>query len=339
MSIINDSISARNHRLNTSHLKPPPLISNKRKRATKIDHDGEEEEESEDEYDEITGQVKTTEKVPAWDHLIFDDQEKLLSVMERVEREEERKTRRERMIRDTKETEARELAEAVAASEAAQRELGNMSLPNSLGSSLLTTFPGSSSLSTPATARIKKDGTPALTASGKPKKEPKPKKKKDGPSVTARTMSEDVRKRMSDATALRSVGGRTFGWMNASGGATPGFGSPGTPGGMTKFAPASSLPPPNFATPTRLSNSSILPNPFGQNSTKPLPFSSLSKSNVPLLHDANRNEESLQSWQNDQKSVDLIDIMWALERERGMGTGRGSGSRSLTKAWSTKGRN
>ena len=52
--------------------------------------------------------------------------------------------------------------------------------------------------------------------------QPKKKKKKEGPGVTARNMSEDVRKKMSNAVASQAAGLSTgkYAWMNASAGAS-----------------------------------------------------------------------------------------------------------------------
>ena len=367
MSLINDSVAARDHRITASHLKPPPFIiqSRKRSRSTfgeedEMDQDDEEDEE----YDEITGEVIPKERVAAWDHIIFDDQEKILDVLERIEREQERQKRRERMIRDQKETEEKVLLDAIAASEAAERLAGGPSSTNFLPNSLLTSSvignpstPGGAPIPTTKTAqkaaaraalkaaaKLEPPGSAALTPTGKLKKEPKAKKKKDGPSTTARNLSEDVRKKMSDATALRSVGGKSFSWMTGGGG---GFGGGSTGGGGSggkgKFAPASTLPAPNFATPSR---SSPLPNnPFSSNPSsqqqqqqqqRSHPLSRMS--NLPAMHDANRNQFNLELWERSQKQVELGDMIFALERERGMGVGKGSGSRILTRAWAQRDR-
>jgi Transcription initiation factor TFIID component TAF4 family len=46
---------------------------------------------------------------------------------------------------------------------------------------------------------------------------PKKKRKKDGPGVTARNMSEDVRKKMSNAVASQAAGlGGKYAWMHAA---------------------------------------------------------------------------------------------------------------------------
>lgn len=341
MSLINDAIAARDHRVSAHHLRPPPFVSKKRSRT----HD-----EFDDESDRSEDETNGTELVPAWDHVIFDDQEKLLGVLERVDREEERKHRRTRMIRDQKEEEERELAEAIAASEAAERELNGQPPINPL----LTSLPGTAP-STPGPSKLSKTATPATkdtpggvapygyTASGKIRKEPKPKKKKEGAAMTARTMTEDVRKRLADQTALRSVGGRSFSWMSTGGNGSPGgFGSPSPASSLNKakFAPASSLPAPNFATPSRpssgLANSSSL-NPYGGRASTLGTNGLMRMSNLPARHDVSRNEFTLNEWEDSKRQVEMGDLVFALERERGMGVGRGSGSRSLTRAWTTRG--
>ena len=63
------------------------------------------------------------------------------------------------------------------------------------------------------------DGAPAEGEEGGPKK----KKKKEVPGVTARNMSEDVRKKMSNAVASQAAGLGTgkYAWMSAASAATP----------------------------------------------------------------------------------------------------------------------
>ena len=49
----------------------------------------------------------------------------------------------------------------------------------------------------------------------------KKKRKKDGPGVTARNMSEDVRKKMSNAVATQAAGLGKYSWMTAANASTP----------------------------------------------------------------------------------------------------------------------
>jgi len=141
----------------------------------------------------------------------------------------------------------------------------------------------------------------------KPKKE---RKKKEKP-VSAKNMSEDVRKRLTDQTALASMGGRSFAW--ASGGAAP---SPLGPrgGGGDKGKGASSQP----GTPTAGADSGSAAN--------------LARlANVPPRHDANRLASERAAWATDHKLVQLSDLLFAVDRERGTGVDRGSGKHVLKK--------
>lgn len=360
MSLINDSVAARDHRVTATHLRSPPFVAAKRKRRDD-DEEGEGEDEDDDEdaeadEDDLMGLGTTTAKkerelVPAWDHAILDDQEKILAVLERVDREEERRRRRERMIRDEREREAQELAEAIAATEAEEAEEDAAGEGTSMGRG------GGASSATPGpSSRI---GSPAPDGSMTPQSKRKYKKKvKDdgtttpvvkkkkilGPAVTARTMSEDVRKRLSDQTAMRSAGGRTFSWLNpgAGGGSGSGssklasFGSP-TPGGASgtpfsakpMFAPSYSLPAPTFGTPSRASGLQQSTTALGALNSHPL--SRLA--HVPPLHDASRAFQAKEEWEQRKKQVELGDMVWALERERGMGV---NGRKSLMRTVATR---
>ncbi|GAA5873229.1 hypothetical protein JCM16303_001059 [Sporobolomyces ruberrimus] len=157
-SLINSSISARDHRQNSSHFKPPPFVpvsasstrnrnSNKRKRKRRdpmtgdvimdegedgegIDEDEEmnssENENGDDQEDDLDEEEKERRKrlkVPAWDALVYDDPERYLTLLERVDRAEEAKNRRERMSRDVQEQRERDEAEEMYASELARKAM------------------------------------------------------------------------------------------------------------------------------------------------------------------------------------------------------------------------
>ncbi|KAI0751170.1 transcription initiation factor TFIID component TAF4 family-domain-containing protein [Daedaleopsis nitida] len=88
------------------------------------------------------------------------------------------------------------------------------------------------------------NGTTADGAGGEEESGPKKKKKKEGPGVTARNMSEDVRKKMSNAVASQAAGLGTgkYAWMSSATAAAPAKPKPaarsGTP--ATTTTPASS---------------------------------------------------------------------------------------------------
>ncbi|KAI0755443.1 transcription initiation factor TFIID component TAF4 family-domain-containing protein [Irpex lacteus] len=120
---------------------------------------------------------------PMWSLVIRADVSKQLAAIEKVEREEELKVRRERKERA-------DMAAAHAAALANQANGAAMAVDNA-----------------------------ESTEDGQPKKK---KKKVDGPGVTARNMSEDVRKKMSNAVASQAAGlGQKYAWMNASAAAPP----------------------------------------------------------------------------------------------------------------------
>ncbi|GAA5870138.1 hypothetical protein JCM8547_006898 [Rhodosporidiobolus lusitaniae] len=352
------------------------------------DPDGDDDEDEEMLDASGSGESKR-QKVPAWDTLVYDDPERYLSVLERVEREEERRKRRERMVRDQREQEQRELAEAMAASEAARLALeAEGKGPD--GQPLAKAGKGEDDEEDGGGAGGRKGGkkkdakgkgkakdtapsTPGgkveLDKNGKPKKERKKKPPKGGVDSGTSTpaagtpvggggtgtknLAEDIKKRLTDQTALRSLGGQKFSWLNAGiGSPSPagGLGSVGGAGGLPKpkFAPGASslgsssgLPPPSFA-PTGGANgttSTSLLNP-ANNSSASASFASTaakantaaassalttSRLNVPPLHDAQRTQLAKNEWEAGHHVVELGDLLFALERERGMGVGRGSG--------------
>ncbi|GAA5898152.1 hypothetical protein JCM5296_002005 [Sporobolomyces johnsonii] len=372
MSLINASIAARDHRQSSSHFRPPPFVtaSNKRRRRDALDPDldEDEDEDEEDEMDETGGPSGSSKrpKVPAWDTLVYDDPERYLAVLERVDREEERKKRRERMLRDQKEQEERELAEAMAASAAAEKALAEEAGVSGGGGGGAEgkgkgkakggaeRFLAANNADGPSTPGGKGSETP-LGKDGKPKKERKKKAKPgaagaDGtpgsgastPSATtiARNMTEDVKKRLTDQVAMRSLGGNKFSWLNAGvGSPTPaGAGAVGGAGGLPKpkFAPASSLPPPSFTPLGGALPSTSLLNPANSSSAAAAGAAASSASaaanalttsrlNVPPLHDAQRTQIAKDTWQAGHHVVELGDLLFALDRERGMGVGKGAG--------------
>ncbi|BGP47054.1 hypothetical protein JCM10450v2_002906 [Rhodotorula kratochvilovae] len=384
MSLVNASIAARDHRQQASHFRVPPLVApqpaRKRRRRNPLDGEVDEDLGAEDDDEDVEmDDADAGVKVPAWDTLVYDDPERLLGVMERVDREEERKKRRERLVRDERENEERQLAEALAASEAARLELeeqqaaearkdaaeqaaedgagggGKKKKADAKGKGKAKEAGGA-----PGTPAGKGGDSPALGKDGKPKKERKKKAKgEDGASGTStpapgskggagaggKNLSEDIKKRLTDQTALRSLGGQKFSWLNAGiGSPSPAGGGPGglgTPGGLPKpkFAPASALPPPSFAPAGNggVGTSTSMLNPAnsggggrggsGGDSAASAAATALTTSrlNIPPLHDAQRTQLAREQWAAGHRVVEAQDLLFALDRERGMGTGRGSG--------------
>ncbi|BGP14933.1 hypothetical protein JCM10213_007266 [Rhodosporidiobolus nylandii] len=366
MSLINASVSARDHRQSSSHFRVPPFVapsssSRKRRRRDALDPDLDAEG---DEEDEEMSDGEAGEKRPAWDTLVYDDPERYLSVLERVEREEERKKRRERMLRDQREEEERQLAEAMAASEAARLALeAEGKGPD--GQPLKKGGEDEEEEGAPAGGKKKKgkgkEAAPS-TPMGKDGK-PAPKKKKKptaaekkaaaeaggasgastpasgAASAKSAALAEDIKKRLTDQTALRSLGGQKFSWLNAGMGSPSPAGGLGTAGGAgglpkPKFAPASALPRggANGAPSTSglnpansLSSSTTLPPASSNPAAAAQSALTTSRLNIPPLHDAQRTQLARDTWEAGHHVVELPDLLFALERERGMGVGRGSG--------------
>ncbi|GAA6014696.1 hypothetical protein JCM10207_006906 [Rhodosporidiobolus poonsookiae] len=371
---------------------PSSTTSRKRRRRGALDPDLDEDgnlfdDDSDDEMEDVLDAegAGARPKVPAWDTLVYDDPERYLSVLERVDREEERRKRRERMVRDQREQEARELAEAMAASEAARLALeaegkgpdgqplpqGKEKKPEAgpvkdvKGKGKGKAAAGGDAPSTPG-------GKGELGKDGKPKKSKKKKAATGGadagaggsgtstpasastlPASGTKNLAEDIKKRMTDQTALRSLGGQKFSWLNAGiGSPSPaGLGGVGGAGGLPKpkFAPGSALPPPSFtpiggaggggangaASTSGLNPANNATSTPGASSSTPAPASNptaqaaaaltTSRLNIPPLHDAQRTQLARDEWAAGHHVVELGDLLFALERERGMGVGRGSG--------------
>ncbi|THG96995.1 hypothetical protein EW026_g4936 [Hermanssonia centrifuga] len=196
---------------------------------------------------------------PMWSLLIRADVAKQLATIERVEREEEMKVRRERKERA-------EMQAAHSAAMQAQQSANGMTV----------------------------DGGDGMEESGPKKK----KKKVDGPGVTARNMSEDVRKKMSNAVASQAAGLGTgkYAWMTASSSAAAAKPKATSGGGLspaTTTAPSASQ---------------------GNGSTWARPY-------VPakITPGAPATKED-----DTRRTVTLRDAMFVIEKEKGHGGGRGA---------------
>lgn len=293
------AVEAKNHRIGASHLRPPPLYP--------ADPFSKGKRKRLD-YDDDEAELDEVKRKPMYDQVVYDDQERLLAVMARVEAEEERAARKARMDRDLDESAKAEAA--ASASAGAGGALGD----------------GSAGPGTPSTPS---------GAEGKPKKEKK--SKKQGPSVTAKNLSEDARARQSNQTAMRSVGGPSrYSWLSGGGGAAAGAGSftpasrlPGSAAGTPGLDGPKGLPAPKFApAPPTFASVSSLPRPGFPDGTSrlggPLPGPHEAVGGIGL---AGRPESA---------NVTVRDATFALERERGTGAGRGTGTKALYRAYAFK---
>ncbi|SGZ27661.1 BQ5605_C026g10158 [Microbotryum silenes-dioicae] len=304
MDLISNSIRVRDHRLNANHLRKPPF-DNQLKRRRRDQALGEEYRVHEE--DDMLQEGK---KEPVWDAVVYDEPEKALWVLEKVDREEERKRRRERVLRDEKEQEEKELREAVEASERAREEQER----DDIG------------ISTHGVDGTDQTTTNTLALTGNmetPKSNPllKKKKKRDlGQAAIAKNLSGDVQKRLTDQIAMRSLGGRSFSWLSGAGGAAAGGSSMLTP---NRPHNQSAIGTPTLGTTPSARSSSL--NPF--------PSSLNRLTTIPSLHDANRQKlDAEETWRQGTHVVELKDILFALDNQRGMGLGKGAGKVASLKA-------
>jgi len=128
--------------------------------------------------------------------------------------------------------------------------------------------------------------------------QPKKKKKKEGPGVTARNMSEDVRKKMSNAVASQAAGLSTgkYAWMNAATGTS---------------------------TPTKTKSTTSTNNNTTTTTTSAQPTtSSWARPYVSTTTKQNPSKEEKED--DSRRKITLRDALFVLEKERGHGGGRGS---------------
>ncbi|KAJ7269275.1 transcription initiation factor TFIID component TAF4, partial [Mycena haematopus] len=127
----------------------------------------------------------------------------------------------------------------------------------------------------------------------------KRKKKKDGPGVTARNMSEDVRKKMSNAVASQAAGiGGKYSWMNA---------------GNAAAAASKPIKPATPAT-TSSTNAATTTGGGGGWARAYVP----KKTDAPVVAPEPVEEDT-------RIAITIRDAQFVVEKERGHGGGRGSG--------------
>ena len=136
--------------------------------------------------------------------------------------------------------------------------------------------------------------------------QPKKKKKKEGPGVTARNMSEDVRKKMSNAVASQAAGLSTgkYAWMNAAAGASTSAktkSTTSTPGPSTNANNTTAT----TTTATTQSTASSWARPYVSSTTR-------------------QNSSKEEKDEDSRQKITLRDALFVLEKERGHGGGRGS---------------
>ena len=309
-TLLESMIEAKTHRVSGNHMRPPPMHPAR--------------------YD---GDLPA----PMWDTIMYDDVDKIISTFDRLEREEERQARKDRLARDQAEQEERERLERMAREAAENGEefvmptigLGDVSMADSAGA------PGGSMPGTPLSGSVGPGGTDLkgkgreLVGTGGPKEK---KRKRETPAQQARNMSDDVRKRLSDQTAQRKLGGKKFSWLSGGGGPGSSSDSPLGKKARPKFPP---LPPSNLSISTSFPGSPGLDGLLtgmtdgDGNPTSLNPPSGLGRlTSIPNIHEASRSVEDPAN-----RVITIRDALFVMENERGMGAGVGSGTKSMTRAY------
>lgn len=237
---------------------------------------------------------------PMWSILIRSDVAKQLAALEKAEREEETRIRKERKERA-------DLQAAHAAALAAQANAGAAGV--SSGAVASTSDGGG----------VAEDHDAMGTA--------KKKRKKEGPGVTARNMSEDVRKKMSNAVATQAAGlGGRYAWMtaaNASSGPPlkpkPAVTATTTTATTTTTTMAATTSPVAAATPAGTANIAM----SNTTATGTTTMSSWARPYVPIAKKS-ANSAKDESEHDTRTTITMRDAMFVIEKERGHGGGRGS---------------
>lgn len=298
-SLVEQMIQAKQHRTNTNHTRPPPMYKPR---------------------------FENDLPAPMWDQVLYDDVEKVLSTIDRVEREEERQARKNRLARDRAEQEERERNEFLA------QEDGGMKAGTSGTNGLRMDVDGSSAdlnkFGGP-TGAISMPGTPLSGASVDKKGIKEKKRKRETPAQTARNMSDDVRKKLSDQTATRAIGGKRHAWM---------IGGDGPTSNQKKVPSLQPLP-----SDLSINTSSLSAHPFPPQVLKEedgTPASGVLNTSTPLsalarLTGVPRGHEASKSKMDDPANmfVTIRDALFVMEGERGKGAGIGSGTRPLVRAY------
>ncbi|KAG2105037.1 transcription initiation factor TFIID component TAF4 family-domain-containing protein [Suillus discolor] len=150
-------------------------------------------------------------------------------------------------------------------------------------------------------------GGNAMAVDGDEEGGAKKKKKKEGPGVTARNMSEDVRKKMSNAVASQAAGiSSKYSWMNAANASTA----------AAKPKPAAS------STATTSTATTTTPATTTAPAASTAPATSWAR---PYIGGKKGSPTSPQTAEDDDRMlITMRDAMFAIEKERGHGGGRGS---------------
>ncbi|KIY49148.1 TAF4-domain-containing protein [Fistulina hepatica ATCC 64428] len=230
------------------------------------------------------------ERTPMWSIVVRRDVAKQIAVIERASREEEQRIRRERQERA--DLAASQAAAAAAAAAAASTEQTQSADP-----------------ATQQSEWMSEDGA-----------NPKKRRKKDqGPGVTAKNMSEDVRKKMSNAVATQAAGlGGRYAWMTA---ANASAATPPRPRQTAAASVPSSTANAASPAPTTTATASSWSRPYSATSVKraspaAIPIATTQTSTQPSATTTSKDDGML--------TVTMKDAVFAIGKERGHGGGRGA---------------
>ena len=245
-----------------------------------------------------------SDDTPMWKISLRSDVAKQLAVLEKVEREEEMKVRRERKERA-------EMTAAHAAVLAAQAS--GTAAASGLGVDTSGANGG------------------AMDEDGGVKK----KRKKDGPGVTARNMSEDVRKKMSNAVATQAAGlGGKYAWMNAANVNTPAPKPKPAPAAAIMSPASTTIPTAATATTTStttsgaasiaISGATATTSTATSNTATTTTTSSWARPYVPTKKSTSATLTQTTAEDDTRTTVTMRDAIFVVEKERGHGGGRGA---------------
>ncbi|WVO17952.1 hypothetical protein L204_105650 [Cryptococcus depauperatus] len=298
-SLINLSQSAQIHRTTASHLHTPPICLN--------------------------GSTRGKPAKPMWSHSLRDNPNAVLEALNRRNRDAEqefRKMRMDRLARDAENQKAKER----------QREREREAMQENQEEHPLVPV---SPIGLP-TAEISTPGTPSKPVFGAVKETPKgmstpmtSTSKKKSSKKAARDVSAEVQHKMTNLTAMRSVGmGKKYGWMIGS---QPAISSPLT--GKKRKADGESKEETMKKSPLSQGNVANVPadRPSKKPRAVPVPARRMiAIATPPLPHSTSISSQSDKEPQkvSDDEALTLIDVAFALEHG-GLGAAGGQGIGSV----------
>jgi len=153
------------------------------------------------------------------------------------------------------------------------------------------------------------------------------KEKKDGPGVTARNMSEDVRKKMSNAVATQAAGlGGKYSWMTAANASTSQQQQKSKPVAAvpTPMTTTLSATAPSVGATTTTPATTTVPSASSTAAAAAAASSSWARPYVATKKSSSLATTQTPTEEDTRASVTMRDAMFVIEKERGHGGGRGA---------------